>query len=117
MQAQFIETMLLLTINHQSLIATKASRMVRAVEGRTVLRVRLSPGNRVLTAQCLVPCAAYIGGCAGTACVLCDRDYLRAGRRHHGPQLGADVRVRIRRLRAPTLDLIRGDCTLLYRHL
>ena len=33
-QAQFIETMILLTINHQSLIATKASRMVRAAEGR-----------------------------------------------------------------------------------
>ena len=37
-QAQFIETMLLLTINHQSLIATKASRMVRAAEGRALAR-------------------------------------------------------------------------------
>ena len=74
MQAQFIETMLLLTINHQSLIATKASRMVRAAQGRTVLEFgsRRAQGadGAVLGAR-----AAYIGGCAGTACVLCDRDY------------------------------------------
>ena len=34
MQAQFIETMVLLTVNHQSLIATKANRIVRAAQGR-----------------------------------------------------------------------------------
>ena len=74
MQAQFIETMVLLTINHQSLIATKASRMVRAAQGRAVLEFgsRRAQGadGAVLGAR-----AAYIGGCAGTACVLCDRDY------------------------------------------
>ena len=37
LQAQFIETMLLLIINHQSLIATKASRIVRAAQGRPVM--------------------------------------------------------------------------------
>ena len=37
MQAQFIETMVLLTINHQSLIATKANRIVRAAKGRPVM--------------------------------------------------------------------------------
>ena len=36
-QAQFVETMVLLTINHQTLIATKASRITRAAQGRTVL--------------------------------------------------------------------------------
>ena len=36
-QAQLLETFLLLTINHQSLIATKANRVVRAADGRTVL--------------------------------------------------------------------------------
>lgn len=36
-QAQLIETMALLLINHQSLIATKANRMVRASEGRIVM--------------------------------------------------------------------------------
>ena len=73
-QAQFIETMLLLSINHQSLIATKANRMVRAAEGRTVLEFgsRRAQGadGAVLGAR-----AAYIGGCAGTASVMTDRDY------------------------------------------
>ena len=73
-QAQFIETMILLTINHQSLIATKASRMVRAAEGRAVLEFgsRRAQGadGAVLGAR-----AAYIAGAAGTACVLSDREY------------------------------------------
>ncbi|ODU54326.1 MAG: nicotinate phosphoribosyltransferase [Clostridium sp. SCN 57-10] len=73
-QAQFIETMVLLTINHQSLIATKASRMVRAAEGRAVLEfgARRAQGTEgaVLGAR-----AAYIGGAAGTSCVLCDQYY------------------------------------------
>ena len=37
MQAQFIETMVLLCINHQSMIATKANRIVRAAQGRAVM--------------------------------------------------------------------------------
>ena len=36
-QAQFVETMILLTINHQSLIATKSNRIVRAAQGRAVM--------------------------------------------------------------------------------
>ena len=72
-QAQFLETMTLLTINHQSLIATKANRMVRAAEGRTILEFgsRRAQGydGAVYGAR-----AAYIGGCAGTACVMTDRD-------------------------------------------
>lgn len=73
-QAQFIETMVLLTINHQSLIATKANRMTRAAEHRAVLEFgsRRAQGadGAVLGAR-----AAYIGGCAGTACVMSDRDF------------------------------------------
>ena len=73
-QAQFIETMILLTINHQSLIATKASRMVRAAEGRAVMEFgsRRAQGadGAVLGAR-----AAYIAGAAGTACVLSDLDH------------------------------------------
>ncbi|WP_346915250.1 nicotinate phosphoribosyltransferase [Clostridium sp.] len=68
-QAQLIETMLLLTINHQSLIATKASRVVRASQGRWVLEFgsRRAQGydGALLGAR-----AAYIGGCFGTACTL-----------------------------------------------
>lgn len=73
-QAQLIETYLLLAINHQSLIATKANRIVRAAEGRTVLELgsRRAQGadGAVLGAR-----AAYIGGCHGTACVLTDQLY------------------------------------------
>ena len=74
MQAQFIETMVLLTINHQSLIATKSSRIVRAARGRAVLEFgsRRAQGadGAVLGAR-----AAYIAGASGTACVLSDRMY------------------------------------------
>ena len=70
-EAQLMETMLLLSVNHQSLIATKANRIVRAAEGRPVMEFgsRRAQGadGAVLGAR-----AAYIGGCAGTACVLTD---------------------------------------------
>ena len=73
-EAQLLETYLLLQINHQSLIATKANRIVRASEGRAVLEFgsRRAQGadGAVLGAR-----AAYIGGCAGTACVLTDQLY------------------------------------------
>lgn len=73
-QAQFVETMVLLTINHQTLIATKASRITRAAKGRTVLEFgsRRAQGydGAIYGAR-----AAYIGGCHGTACALADRDY------------------------------------------
>ncbi len=73
-QAQFVETMILLTINHQTLIATKACRIARAAEGRTVLEFgsRRAQGydGAIYGAR-----AAYIGGCDGTACVMADRDY------------------------------------------
>lgn len=73
-EAQMIETFALLTINHQSLIATKANRIVRAAQGRTVLEFgsRRAQGidGAVVGAR-----AAYIGGCAGTACTLSDELY------------------------------------------
>lgn len=69
MQAQMIETMLLLTINHQSLIATKSSRIVRAAQGRPVMEfgARRAQGY---DASVLGARAAYIGGVAGTSCTL-----------------------------------------------
>lgn len=70
-QAQFIETMVLLCINHQSLIATKANRISRAADGRAVMEFgsRRAQGfdGAIYGAR-----AAYIGGCAGTACTLSD---------------------------------------------
>ncbi len=73
-EAQFIETFLLLCLNHQSLIATKANRVVRAADGRPVAEFgsRRAQGadGAVLGAR-----AAYIGGCSATACTISDRDY------------------------------------------
>ena len=73
-EAQLMETMLLLSVNHQSLIATKANRIVRAAEGRPVMEFgsRRAQGadGAVLGAR-----AAFIGGCAGTACVLTDQKF------------------------------------------
>ncbi len=73
MQAQFVETMILLLINHQSLIATKANRIVRAAKGRPVMEFG-SRRAQGASAAILGAKAAYIGGCAGTACTISDRD-------------------------------------------
>ena len=73
MQAQFIETMMLLIINHQSLIATKASRIVRAAAGRPVMEFGTRRAHGAAAAVYGAR-AAYIGGCAGTACTISDRD-------------------------------------------
>lgn len=73
-EAQLIETYLLLAINHQSLIATKANRIVRAAQGRPVLEFgsrRAQGGDGAIIGAR----AAYIGGCAGTACTLTDELY------------------------------------------
>ena len=73
-QAQLLETFALLTINHQTLIATKASRIVRAANGRTVLEFgsRRAQGT---DAAILGARAAYIAGCGGTACTVSDKWY------------------------------------------
>ncbi|MCX7950572.1 MAG: nicotinate phosphoribosyltransferase [Clostridiales bacterium] len=74
MQAQFVETMVLLTINHQTLIATKANRIVRAAKGRTVLEFgsRRAQGydGAIFGAR-----AAYIGGCSATACTITEKQF------------------------------------------
>jgi len=78
-EAQLLETYMLLELNHQSLIATKASRICRAAGGRTVLEFgsRRAQGTDAAITGAR---AAYIGGCAGTACTISDRMYgVRAG--------------------------------------
>ena len=71
-QAQFIETMILISVNHQALIATKANRIVRAAGNRPVMEFgsRRAQGydGAVYGAR-----AAYIGGCSGTACTIADK--------------------------------------------
>lgn len=73
-EAQFIETFVLLCVNHQSLIATKANRVVRAADSRPVAefgsRRAQGPDGAVFGSR-----AAYIGGCSATACTISDRDY------------------------------------------
>ena len=73
-QSQLLETYLLLTINHQSLIATKANRIVRAARGRTVLEFgsRRAQGSSGAIDGAR---AAFIGGCKGTACTISDQLY------------------------------------------
>lgn len=71
-QAQFLETMILLTVNHQSLIATKSNRIVRAAGDIPVMEFgsRRAQGydGAIYGAR-----AAYIGGVAGTACTISDQ--------------------------------------------
>lgn len=71
-EAQLIETFLLLTINHQSLIATKANRIVRAAEGRAVSEFG---SRRAHGADAAIygARAAGIGGCAFTACTAAEQ--------------------------------------------
>lgn len=71
-EAQFIETFLLLNTNHQSLIATKTNRIVRAAKGRPVSEFgsRRAQGT---AAAILGARAAYIGGCSSTACTISDK--------------------------------------------
>ena len=73
-EAQLIETFTLLTINHQSLIATKANRICRAANGRTVLEFG-SRRAQGADAAIIGARAAYIGGVAGTACTISDQIY------------------------------------------
>lgn len=73
-EAQFIETFVLLTLNHQSLIATKANRICRAANGRPVTefgsRRAQGASGAILGAR-----AACIGGCVGTACTISEELY------------------------------------------
>jgi nicotinate phosphoribosyltransferase len=73
-EAQLIETMVLITINHQSLIATKANRIVRAAQGRSVMEFG-SRRAQGYDAAVLGARAAYIGGCIGTSCTIVERDF------------------------------------------
>lgn len=73
-QAQFIETYLLMIVNHESLIATKAARITRAAKGRAVSEFG-SRRAQGADAAIVGARAAYIGGVAGTACTLSDEVY------------------------------------------
>lgn len=73
-EAQFIETYVLMIINHQSLIATKAARITRAAKGRAISEFG-SRRAQGADAAILGARAAYIGGCGATACTIVDEAY------------------------------------------
>ncbi|MGO1580600.1 MAG: nicotinate phosphoribosyltransferase [Peptoniphilaceae bacterium] len=73
-QAQMLETMILLTINHQSMIATKANRIVSAAQGRPVIEFGSRRAQGYSGAN-LGARASYIGGCLGTANTLAEKIY------------------------------------------
>lgn len=73
-ECQLIETLMLVTFNHQCLIATKGNRIVRSAEGRPVMEfgARRAQGydGAYYGAR-----AAYISGCTSTSCVMAGRDF------------------------------------------
>jgi nicotinate phosphoribosyltransferase len=73
-EAQLLETFLLLAVNHQSLIATKASRIARAAAERAVLEFGARRAHGIDAAVDGAR-AAYIGGCHGSSCTLADALY------------------------------------------
>jgi len=73
-EAQLLETYLLLLFNHQSLVATKANRIVRAAQGRSVTEFGARRAHNEDAAM-LGTRAAYIGGCLGTSIVEAERLY------------------------------------------
>ena len=73
-EAQILETALLCLINHQSLIATKSSRIVRAAKGRPVMEFGARRAHSV-DAAVYGARAAVIGGCVGTSCTLTAKEF------------------------------------------
>lgn len=73
-EAQILETFILLLINHQSLIATKASRIVASAKGRPVMEFGARRAHSI-DAAFLGARAAMIGGCIGTSCTLTAKEF------------------------------------------
>ena len=73
-EAQLLETMLLLTINHQSLIATKTSRIVKEAQGRPVMEFGARRAHGI-NAAVEGARAAIIGGAVGTSCTLSAKEF------------------------------------------
>ena len=73
-EAQLLETAMLCLINHQSLIATKSSRIVNAAKGRPVMEFGARRAHSI-DAAVLGARAAIIGGCVGTSCTLTAKEW------------------------------------------
>lgn len=111
LQAQLLESVLLNTINFQTLIATKAARIVQAAAGREVLEFglrRAQGADGALAASR----AAYIGGCAATSHVLAGQRYgvpVRGTHAHSWVMSFADERAAF----DAYADALPNNCTLL----
>ena len=73
-EAQLLETMLLLTINHQSLIATKTRRIVNQAKNRPVMEFGARRAHGA-DAAILGARAAIIGGAVGTSCTISAKEF------------------------------------------
>ncbi len=73
-EAQILETAMLCLINHQSLIATKSSRIVNAAKGRPVMEFGARRAHSI-DAAVFGSRAAIIGGCVGTSCTLTAKEW------------------------------------------
>lgn len=73
-QAQLLETIILLSVNHQSLIATKANRIVRSAGGRAIIEFGSRRAHGIAAALNGAR-SAYIGGCCATTNVSASKQY------------------------------------------
>lgn len=110
-EAQLLETMLLMLVNHQSLIATKASRIVLAAKGRPVMEFGSRRAHSV-DAAVLGSRAAIIGGCIGTSCTYTAKEFgtIASGTMAHSFIQSFDSEYDAFRAYA---ELYPDDCTLL----
>lgn len=110
-QAQIFETMFLLTINHQSLIATKTSRIVNAAQGRPVMEFGARRAHGV-TAAIHGARASIIGGAVGTSCTLSAKEFdvPASGTMAHSWVQSFDTEYEAFKAYAETYP---NDCTLL----
>ena len=110
-EAHLLETMLLMLVNHQSLIATKASRIVLAAKGRPVMEFGSRRAHSV-DAAVLGSRAAIIGGCIGTSCTYTAKEFgtIASGTMAHSFIQSFDSEYDAFKAYA---ELYPDDCTLL----
>lgn len=110
-EAQILETMLLLLINHQCLIATKASRIVTSAKGRPVMEFGARRAHSI-DAAVLGARAAVIGGCVGTSCTYTAKTFgtIASGTMAHSFIQSFDSEYNAFKAYA---EMYPDDCTLL----
>ena len=110
-EAQILETMILMIINHQCLIATKASRIVSAAQGRPVMEFGARRAHSI-DAAVLGARAAIIGGCVGTSCTYTAQKFnsIASGTMAHSFVQSFDSEYEAFKAYAETYP---DDCTLL----